>query len=438
MRPELELIAEKFKQDPVFFAEKLLNFKPTPYQEKLLRDSSKLISARWCRQSGKTTTFGIKILHFAITRPNVTVIVVAPSLRQSRNVRDKMEPLINAIPKPIRKLIFKKIQREAIWLRNGSVIKFYPNSPDLIRGETADMIYVDEAAMFRDDRYMFNHVLKHMLATTERKGHGYLYVSSTPKNMRSLFYEMCQPESGFSHHHVTWREAVEAGLISREWVEDMRRQLLPSEFRMELEAEFVEDLDSWLPYDLISSCIDPLLEPYSLEDGPRGEFYIGVDLGKHVDYSVVAVVMREGAKLKLVHLHRFPLKTPYANVIGYVKALCKNYHRVEAVYVDQTGVGEYIVEDMKESGIPAVKGIILTMHEKEELMTFLKQKMLNRQIAIPHINELIAELNIEKFEVTSEGRIRFNHSAGTHDDMLWAFALAIYATKDAAERLLIL
>jgi len=109
---------------------------------------------------------------------------------------------------------------------------------------------------------------------------------------------------------------------------------------VELEAEFVEDLDSWLPYDLISSCIDPLLEPYSLEDEPRGEFYIGVDLGKHVDYSVVAVVMHEGAKLKLVHLHRFPLKTPYANVIGYVKALCKNYHRVKAVYVDQTGVGE--------------------------------------------------------------------------------------------------
>jgi len=438
MRPELALIAEKFKRDPVFFAEKLLNFRPTPYQERLLRDSSKRISARWCRQSGKTTTFAIKILHFAITRPNVTVIVVAPSLRQSRNVRDKMEPLINAIPKRIRRLIFRKIRRETIWLRNGSVIKFYPNSPDLIRGETADMIYVDEAAMFRDDRYMFNHVLKHMLATTERKGHGYLYVSSTPKNMRSMFYEMCQSESGFSHHHVTWRDAVKASLISHEWVEEMRRQLLPSEFRMELEAEFVEDANSWLPYDLISDCIDPLLEPYSLDDRPSGEFYIGVDLGKHVDYSVVAVVEREGSKLKLVHLHRFPLKTPYANVIGYVKALCRNYHRVEAVYVDQTGVGEYIVEDMKKNGIPAVKGIVLTMQEKEAIMSFLKQKMLNRQIAIPHDNELISELNIEKFEVTSEGRIRFSHPPGTHDDTLWAFALAVYATKDIAGKMLIL
>ena len=180
-----------------------------------------------------------------------------------------MEPLINAIPKTVRRLIFKKVQRETIRLRNGSVIKFYPNSPDLIRGETADMIYVDEAAMFREDRYIFNRVLKHMLATTERKGHGYLYVSSTPKNMKSMFYEMCQPESGFSHHHVTWREAVGAGLISREWVEEMRRQLLPAEFRMELEAEFVEDADSWLPYDLISNCIDALLEPTVLKTAQK-------------------------------------------------------------------------------------------------------------------------------------------------------------------------
>jgi len=114
MRPELDVIAQKIKHDPVFFAEKLLNFNPTPYQVKLLRDSSKRISARWCRQSGKTTTFGIKILHFAITHPNVTILVIAPSLRQSRIVREKMEPLINAIPRPLRRLIFKRIRREAI------------------------------------------------------------------------------------------------------------------------------------------------------------------------------------------------------------------------------------------------------------------------------------------------------------------------------------
>ncbi|MCD6421875.1 terminase family protein, partial [bacterium] len=160
------------------FARKFLNFNPTPYQERFLRDPSKRIVLRWCRQTGKTTTCGVKILHFAVTRPSVNVIVVAPSLRQSRNLRDKMEPLINSIPRPIRRLIFKKIQRETLRLRNGSTIKFFPNSPDLIRGETADMIVVDEFAMFRDDRYLFNNVLQPMLATRERLGTGYLIVMS--------------------------------------------------------------------------------------------------------------------------------------------------------------------------------------------------------------------------------------------------------------------
>jgi hypothetical protein len=58
--------------------------------------------------------------------------------------------------------------------------------------------------------------------------------------MKSMFYEMCQPKGGFSHHHVIWREAVETGLISREWVEEMCRQLLPAEFEMDLEVNFVE------------------------------------------------------------------------------------------------------------------------------------------------------------------------------------------------------
>ncbi len=47
---------------------------------------------------------------------------------------------------------------------------------------------------------------------------------------------------------------------------------LPTEFLMELEAEFVEDTDSLLTYDLISNCIDHTLEFYRFEEYPNGEF----------------------------------------------------------------------------------------------------------------------------------------------------------------------
>ena len=40
--------------DPVEFCVEYLGFKPTVYQEKLLRDPAQFIVARWSRQSGKT------------------------------------------------------------------------------------------------------------------------------------------------------------------------------------------------------------------------------------------------------------------------------------------------------------------------------------------------------------------------------------------------
>ncbi|MEM2925699.1 MAG: hypothetical protein QXJ68_08450, partial [Methanocellales archaeon] len=53
---------------------------------------------------------------------------------------------------------------------------------------------------------------------------------------------------------------------------------------------------------------------------------------------------------------------------------------------------------------------------------------------------LIAELNTERFELTKAGHIQFSHPSGTHDDRLWALALAVYGAerlklekKDSAE-----
>src|SRR6266852_9822504 len=63
---------------------KRLGLKPTDYQEKLLRDKSKLILARWSRQSGKSLVMAVVVLFNALTRTAFRAAVVAPSLRQSR------------------------------------------------------------------------------------------------------------------------------------------------------------------------------------------------------------------------------------------------------------------------------------------------------------------------------------------------------------------
>jgi phage FluMu gp28-like protein len=171
---------------------------------------------------------------------------------------------------------------------------------------------------------------------------------------------------------------------------------------------------------------------------PIGEFYAGVDFGKEQDFSVVLVAQKTGPTLRIVHVHRFPLKTEYASVIGYVKSLQDRWHTVRAVYADITGVGGYIVEDMIRSGIQGVQGVTFTVASKEEMATIMREKMRSREVKIPYVPsrkledvDLTAELNIEKYELMKTGHLRFSHPEGGHDDVFWSMALAVYASVKA-------
>ncbi|MEM5867277.1 MAG: hypothetical protein QXG39_05095, partial [Candidatus Aenigmatarchaeota archaeon] len=146
------------------------------------------------------------------------------------------------------------------------------------------------------------------------------------------------------------------------------------------------------------------------------------------DYTVIAVLAKEAGKLKLVFMKRFKLGTEYASVIGYLKVLSEKLRSVEKIVVDQTGA-EYFVEDLQKSVKSPVEGIILTMPMKEEVLGNLKTIMENKRLAIPYDSELIAELNTERFELTKSGHYQFSHPEGTHDDMLWALALAAYGAE---------
>ena len=106
------------------------------------------------------------------------------------------------------------------------------------------------------------------------------------------------------------------------------------------------------------------------------------------------------------------------------------------VRVDSTNQ-DYIVEDMKNSGIDNVEGVRFSLPRKEEMATLLKQRMVNSQFWYPYftwskpcIGEWVTELNVERFELRKDGSIALNHPSGTHDDVFWATALALYGTVE--------
>jgi len=432
-------LLEKTKDDPVAFGKRFLNFHALLYQEKVLTDKSKRIAVRMSRQAGKTTTIAVRAIWYTATHPKTLSLIVAPSLRQSMIMMDRIQSFLYGMKAQERRAIVSKMQRTVIWFRNGSQMVALPCSPNLLRGYTAHQVLADEAAFFRDDEIIFYNVLYPMLATTD----GTIIASSTPWATKSVFYQMCKDpklEGTWSRHHITWRDVVAAGLMTQSFIDEMRTVSPPERFIREFEAEFSEDVDAYLPQELIASCIwtdqwhelTPRDIYYPFESTPRGQFCVGVDLGEIHDFSVISVVEKWNQRIGLVHCHQFPLKTPYATVIGYTKALCDRFKTVQKVYVDATRES-YVVKDMQAAGVPQVVPISFSLQSKQEIAKYLKEIMQLKIFALPYDPDVIAELNIEKFEITKDGNVKFHHDEGTHDDRFWSIALAVYAAREGAE-----
>jgi phage FluMu gp28-like protein len=160
----------------------------------------------------------------------------------------------------------------------------------------------------------------------------------------------------------------------------------------------------------------------------KGSFYAGVDLAKKEDFSVVAVLRKDEDAFRLIHLNVFPQGTEYVGVINYLKALSERLKTIRRFLVDQRGVGEAVLEQAQKT-VSKVEGVVLTAPQKQDVLGYLKLLMQERRVLFPYELDFLQELNVERFELSKSGQILFSHPDETHDDRLWAFALAVFATK---------
>ncbi|MFA5363702.1 MAG: terminase large subunit [Candidatus Bathyarchaeia archaeon] len=427
IKQQIEQKQHRLQDDPITFFEQTLGFKATDYQKQLTRYflDNQFVAARWCRQSGKSHIIAALLLYYGLTKPKTSIGVVGPSYRQAKLVIRKIAAFLRCLPKGL----VVNARKTVVSFSNGSVIECFPNNPDTIRGPTLHLVYWDEMNFTANDEEMYDAIL-FTLGTTNGK----FVCSSTPWSTDHVFYRIFNhPDFGdFVKSHITWKDAMEpGGPLKQQILEKIRKQLTgdPWRWQREMEAQWAEDETCYFPQELITKSVNGNLTYATFTDHLTGRFCIGVDLGKKQDYSVVAIVeLRSDGTVCLVHLHRFPLGTPYASVIGYVKAVSDRYCTIEAVYVDQTGIGEYVTEDMTTI-VANTRGVVLTTQRKEEILGHLREVMQTGKLAVPYDSQLIAEVHCEKYELTKDGHIRFSHPEGTHDDRLWALALACISTR---------
>ena len=442
-KKELEK-AQRLSEEPVEFFRQVVGFEPTEYQVDLIQKflENQFIAARWCRQSGKSWIISALLLWYAVTHPDSYIAIVGPSLRQAKYIIRRLTYFLKKLPQG---MYFKPL-RTVIRFTNGSVIEAFPNNPDTIRGPTLQIVYVDEMNFLPNDEDMYDAIL-FTLGTTDGK----FVCSSTPWNTDSVFYKIFNHKdfSDFAKSHISWRQAQEPhGPLRKNILDKIRKQFSedPWRWKREMEAEWAEDETAWLSQSLITKCIGTVktcgedLQLYRMDVDHNGNFYGGLDFAKHQDYTVFALIEDVDKKYFLRYLKIWPHEVPYASVIGWVKVVQDRVGEFRCLRADKTGVGDYIVEDMVNAGILNVEGVNFSLPRKQEMASLLKQRMVNKRFFYPYFgwdkpyrNEYVAELNVERFELRKDGGIAFSHPQGTHDDVFWATALALYATVEMSE-----
>src|SRR5436189_1624664 len=177
---------------------KHLGFQATVYQEKLLRDKSQFILARWSRQSGKSLAMAVAVLFNALTRRGFRAAIVAPSKRQSMKMVDKISSLL---PRLGGDVLEGPPRKGRLAFRNGSVIEALPNNPNTIRGETLNTVVLDEFAYIEHDKELYDAII-FALSTTN----GSFYGTSTPGSRDTPIYDLAtndQQVADISRPHST-------------------------------------------------------------------------------------------------------------------------------------------------------------------------------------------------------------------------------------------
>ena len=238
---------------PVFFAREYLSFEPEPNQERALQNFvyHKRLALNCNRQWGKSTVIAIMAAHRLFTQDGTTVLIVAPSGRQSGETFLKVAKFLRLLNiRPER----DGVNALSMVLPNESRIVSLPGVDDTARGFSAiSLLIFDEASRVRDEIYL---ALRPSLAVSR----GDIILISTPNGKRGFFYrEMTQSKVAWFRHTGPVSDC--GPRIPADFLEE-EKERGDSFFRQEYLCEFVESRYFVLDDETIHKMIKRELEAF--------------------------------------------------------------------------------------------------------------------------------------------------------------------------------
>jgi hypothetical protein len=356
-------------------------------------------------KAGKTVGCLVWILYSAWTRgkDGRNWWWVAPVYSQSQVAFSRMHRMLRRADPSM--LTWQKHGTESwIQLASGARIWFKSgDKPDSLYGEDVHGAVIDEASRCKEATW-------HAIRSTVTQTRGDIRIIGNVRGRRNWAYRIARvAESGsdvMGYHKITAVDAVEAGILAKDEIEDAEKILPRDVFRQLYLAEPTDDGGNPFGMSAIAECA---------QEGLSGDEPVafGVDLAKYQNWTVIIGLDKNGriAKIDRFQADWQQTKNRILSAVGDVPT-----------YVDSTGVGDPIVEELhRQKG--NIVGFNFTPKSKQQLMEGLASAVQRTEVGVLD-GWLRNEMEVFEFEYRAGGQIRYSAPEGTHDDGVCALAMA--------------
>jgi hypothetical protein len=365
----------------------------------------------WHRRARKTTTSIIELTRQALYKQGVYWHVFPTYSEAKDAVWRAPDMLFNIIPT---ELIRKKNEQDlVVEMVNGSILQLKgADNPARLLGAGPIGVVLDEFEEMKFETWQ--RVVEPIL----RANMGWCWFIGTPKGKNHLyqFYNLGQREND---EWKSWMlKASESGIIAKDQLENSRMTMTEALFRQEWECEFLEGEGS------VFRNVRRACDSKPLTAIGEHLYVMGVDLAKVVDYTVVTVYDRNGNNQ--VYQEKFArLEWPFQK--KKIQAISDAYNRA-LVYLDATGIGDPIADDLLRAGVP-VEPVKITETSKKELIEKLSIWIEQQKLHMLYLTETLEEFDNFSYELGPTGRVRYGAREGFHDDIVLSHALACYGLQ---------
>jgi hypothetical protein len=312
-------------------------------------------------------------------------------------------------------------QRMRMELRTGAALDFWTlEDQDAGRGRRYGVTILDEAAMSRYLEPAWNASIRPTL--TDFQGSGWFL--STPKggNYFKQLFDRGQDQSRWPEWASFRSPTASNPYIKPEEIEEARKSLPERIFAQEYLATFLDEGGG--VFRRVLDAVDDTLPTLHTQASPvpGASYVIGVDWGRHADFTVYVVLdARTGA---VVSVDRF-------TDIGFriqrdrLNALAQRFPGAPII-VERNSFGEVQAEELQRDPIigDRVRTFMTTAASKAQIIEDLALAFERGDIRIPRLPWFITELVSFDAERMPSGMLKYGAPPGQHDDGVMALAIA--------------